>query len=144
MSLSEFAVRGQLRRLEGAYNPPQADAGRILETWREVLGDLTEAELADAVGAYLKSDRAYFPKPGQLRALAMQARGVDRNTATTVLENPDGSCAVCGAPVELLTPDGQPLPKGMDAAAARARYGHRHVRMEHDRTGAPMWGRFSR
>lgn len=81
-------VTAALQRLSEVYALPQnmprepqrlaVIYARILEASPAVHPDQLEA----AVSAYMASDEAYFPKPGKLRALALQHRGPSAYGAT--------------------------------------------------------------
>lgn len=155
-----LAIKDAMQRLAGAYNPPRAERENRMRTWQAVLDDVVDSDLESAVTIYLKSDRNYYPRPGQLRAIALSAATKPGKVPnTTEFNAADGSCAICGAPVELLTPWGSPvpdswapppMPEGLtteqmfDWAAenvpdalirSRARYGHRHDFEAHQRAG---------
>jgi len=158
---TEWAIKEQLRRLEGAYTPPKAEGPMVVKTWVDVLDDVPDEDLRRAVSSYLKSDRSFHPKPGQIRVIAKKelVKAGEEADEGTLMANPDGSCAVCGAPIELLTAWGTPIPgdwstppmpAGLTALQmlawaeenvdsrlirSRARYGHRHDFEAHERAG---------
>ena len=54
-----------------ALHPNMNLSEDLIIAWNLILGDLSRQELADALETFLKSDQSkFFPKPGQLYALA--------------------------------------------------------------------------
>lgn len=167
--MTEHGVKQQLKRLEGAYKPPTGDGRAIIRTWMDALDDVTDQELDDAVTRYIKGSSPYHPRPGQLRQLVLEARPADVVEGGSTVDD-RMACAVCGAPPELLFPDGQPvpeawkpkpMPRGLTATqmlefslanpphpemlkhAERgwvARVYYRHNHVEHERAGRPVFG----
>jgi hypothetical protein len=70
---AHHAVATALSRLEAAgYRPPWSDsAGKraTAQVWIDVLGDLDPAAILSGVSAWLREGAAFWPVPGQVRAL---------------------------------------------------------------------------
>jgi hypothetical protein len=110
--LDTLDMRGVLEKLGDVHTSPAAteeDVTRLAETWLEVLGDLPLTSINRAVTVYLKSEKRFFPKPGEIRALARQylEPGVEtladrhaawlRNGMSDRLGGRHTPCPVCGA-----------------------------------------------
>ena len=142
---TKIEIRAQLRRLSGVFNPPDAEGEVIIDSWHDILGSTPDAELHDAVTVYLRSDASFFPKPGKLLSIIAQRRRQAQDMAKgSPLFHEDGSCAICGNPMQWVTPDGQPLPASMDPVEHRARLHVIHDLHEHRRVNAPIIGRYVR
>ena len=142
MAVSETEIRKQFRRLKPVYSPPRAvkDPAELIESWAYLLQDMADADLDTAVTLYMRSEAEWWPKPGQLRALVFTdgARAAAQGEGNA-MSNPDGSCIVCGAPVEWLDANGEPT-----ALDKPGRYHIRHHRAKHDAEGVAVPGPFAR
>lgn len=168
--MTEHGLKQQLKRLEGAYKPPSGDGEQILATWMDVLADVNDQELAEAVTRYMRGTSPYHPRPGQLRGMVLDARPEEKQERNGNLLDEHMACTVCGATPQLLFPDGQPVPEswqsppmppGLTASQMMAwgeqhpphpqlleqmargwcpRYYYRHNRLAHEQAGAPMFG----
>ena len=76
MSLTRFDIDAAFGRLQaaGLPLPPTWEAvgrGRVAAEWQQALGEaITKADLDAAVTGYIRTDRKFWPTPGQLLALA--------------------------------------------------------------------------
>lgn len=101
-----------IRQLMEVYTLPKGrTADDLAGTWLSVLGEMSPERLRAAVAVYRRSDASYFPKPGQLRALARELNVAERSGPMGAegeyrkwqSEGMDGPCPVCGSIVETAT-----------------------------------------
>lgn len=131
-------ARHQIGRLESAgYRLPDAGAERVAAAWVEALDGVAAEDLADAVTSYIQGTSSYWPKPGALRGLAIDARrdrlnggqGGDLKSRYLAWEQShEGGCPVCGAVMQIVQAGNRGVP---DTAAGR--YGVIHDYGEHAR-----------
>ncbi len=113
MTLTELDVKRAVRQLATAYGKSLSDKEEadLITIWRVALEGIEASELKEAVKERIKSDSAYFPKGGQIRALALEAR-LRAGTHHRMSEDPDRidpamQCPVCGEKLRLLQPEEQ-------------------------------------
>lgn len=95
----QFDRLGAFFRVPG--NRTSAEAG-----WYAILSDVTDLELKDAVREYMRSDRSFFPKPGQLLTYIEQERQRDYGSRPQRAKDEEfhdagAPCPVCGAVLQL-------------------------------------------
>lgn len=99
----------EIKRLVAAgYNPPggstEESMGRI---WADVFDGVNADELRTAVRAYIREGGRYWPRPGELRSLAVGARGASsgpsdlRGRYFAWEQKHEGPCPVCSAVLQL-------------------------------------------
>lgn len=154
--VSEIEVRSVLRTLAAVYKPPDGDRAEVVHAWLTVLRGVDADMLGQAVRTYMRSDRQFFPKPGQILALVRQLesesfgdRPPEGSTDWNQLQ--DGPCPVCGAVLEAVV---DPLAHDVvwdtraramrrrtrDDAPPGERFGMIHDRAAHARAGVPIVG----
>lgn len=147
--VTAFDARGHIEQLQAAgYRLPDGTTiERLAKIWGDVLEGITIDELADAVRTYLRDGSRYWPKPYEIRQIALDARreaghvvggGGDLRSRYRAWEqhNADGSpCPVCGAVLQSLTAAQRGAPEG-----APPRYGVYHDVGEHRRRKVPHVG----
>ncbi len=77
--LSRAHVMAELGRLLRVFKRPahaSEDLAQLAGDYAEICGDVSEQQFTQAVSEYLKSEARFFPKPGELRGLAKQQRGI--------------------------------------------------------------------
>src|SRR2546430_12969319 len=86
IQLTPVTVLPELERLLRVHKRPAhapADAEMFARDYTELCGDVSLEQFRQAVTEYLRGPGRFFPKPGELRALALQQPGADtRGTAT--------------------------------------------------------------
>ena len=112
--------------------------------WADVLRNVDRYAFEFAVADYLASDASYFPKPGQLRAKAVeiqQRRTPSRKVETSSIE--EKPCPVCGAEIRLLTPEErgwERIPATTEGFEPGKRFGVLHDLDLHERANVPAIG----
>ncbi len=156
--VSDYDVGRAVNKLRAAGFTVPAGVSELdlARGWRHVLGGISSAELHRAVDGYLRSDRTYWPKPGQLLAV-LEA---DPHRAVAAIDSPrgwdqthEGPCPVCGAVLQLLTarqahPDtadlvwdrGRMRQRTSEDREQPQRYGVLHDRARHAEAGVPCVG----
>ena len=108
--------------------------------WADVLRNVSRSAFEFAVSDWLASDAYYFPKPGQIRAKAIEIEGRRTPSKKNVSTIDDGPCPVCGAEIRLLTPEERGwkrLPVTPDDFEPIKRFGVLHDLDKHERAGVP-------
>lgn len=160
MPLDEMVVAKQVRRLQLAYNTSKP-TGDIVKAWLWVMrDDLEPDELMSAVSEYARGSSSYFPTPGKILEIALRQR---RDSGKPIERGPqgwdqrqEGPCPVCGAVMQLLSPEQMGQHEVYDVVARKAisvdalreagsamppqRYGVLHNLTAHDRAGKPAIG----
>jgi len=154
--VTDLDVRRALKDLASVYKRPDGDRDDMVATWRRALGEVDPRHLEEAVVEYMRSERQFFPKPGQLlviiRRLESESYG-DRRVAETADWNQlqDGPCPICGAVMRVVT---DPLAKRAvwdhkkrvmrkrqpDDPPPTKRLGVIHDRVRHQQAGVPIVG----
>jgi hypothetical protein len=147
----DIATR-EIGRLRAAGFTPPPDTDDLAKVWVDVLAHIEPAELREAVSAYVSGDNSYWPKPGRIKALAIEYRGtiVRGGGEQRPTNDPAAPCEVCGARVRAVTrreigqveiADGRKMrpctPEELDQAIG---YGVVHNHLIHERRRVPMIG----
>lgn len=157
--VTRMDVTPQIRRLESAgYRVPRVGVDRVGEVWTEVMAGVPLRQLRDAVTRFLKIDeRGYWPKPAQIRQLAIQAQAEDPKSVPTDLQSrylrwerdQQGPCPVCRSTVELVSAERRAVPQRVwnadagqveDGPAGEDRYWVVHDAERHRQEGVPWVG----
>lgn len=125
VTLAEIAVG--LRALGSVYRMPDEKPEAIAKTWLRVLDDLEASAFDAGVEAYLRSAARYWPRPGEIRQLALRE---GREQGVTVLRTPEGAYWAW----EREKGDGAPCPVCESVVACLA-CGDPHCRQNHGRWG---------
>jgi hypothetical protein len=101
---ADIAAR-EIGRLKAAGFTPPPNTDDLAKVWVDVLAHIDPDELRAAVTGYVSGDNSYWPKPGRIKALALEYRGTivrggDQQQPTN---DPAAPCAVCGARIRAVT-----------------------------------------
>jgi hypothetical protein len=147
---ADIAAR-EIGRLKAAGFTPPPNTDDLAKVWVDVLAHIDPDELRAAVTGYVSGDNSYWPKPGRIKALALEYRGtIVRGGEQRPTNDPAAPCAVCGARIRAVTrrETGQTeimagrkmrpcTPAELDQAIG---YGVVHNHIIHERRRVPMVG----
>lgn len=131
-SITQLDAEREIKRLVSAgYNPPgESTAEGMSRIWADVFDGVAVEELRTAVSRYIRDGGRFWPRPGELRTMALGTR--NNGTPTDLRsryyaweQTHEGGCPVCGAVLQLF----------------EGRYAVVHDFHEHRRQGIPHVGR---
>lgn len=150
MSVTRMFAQGCVNDLvlAGYRLPDGATTHSLGAMWAKAMDGLEDQDLREATDEFIRTGGRYWPKPSEIRDLALTARrergGFAKGSGSLAsryrafeTNNAEGSCPVCGARLQLLSPAQLGYP---DAPKDTKRYGVYHDRKKHRDAGIPHVG----
>ena len=106
--MNDLDLKREIRKLAIAYGKPESPEDETLGLWRHVLDGLSDKAITEAVSRYVRTSARYFPRPGQIREIALEIES--QTFGDRKPEEPkelDGPCPVCGAVLQLARDNAQ-------------------------------------
>lgn len=106
--VTELEIRKQVRRLRNVFSTGKNEDEQV-KAWSFVFDGegIDNQALMAAVSKAAKSESRYMPNPGQVLAIAKEARGGIARVMPTKSRDETQPCPVCGAVLRLLPPEDQ-------------------------------------
>lgn len=133
--------------------PNGGKAEDVARVWHNALEGVGPGELKRAVKRFHQVGGRFFPKPSEIREIALEYRAsVIGARANTAPDDYDGPCSVCGATLRQLTPAEQGITEVYSVRLGRMvkleesefqpppRYGYYHDVALHERKRRPWAG----